>query len=92
MNEFKMGYNKFYLGDDENRPLAEITWTKPNNKEYIIIDHTYVHPTLRGQNIATRLVKRVVEYARDNDIKVASNCSFASAQLAQNEEYYDVAY
>ncbi|MBX7955427.1 N-acetyltransferase, partial [Staphylococcus aureus] len=39
--EIKQGENKFYIGDDENHALAEITYRFVDNNE-INIDHTGV--------------------------------------------------
>jgi len=89
MNEFNKGNNCFYLGEDEDNPQAIITWVNSGNN-YIVIDHTEVAVSLRGQDIASRLVERVVRYARKNNLKVKATCSFAKLKLNRIHEYQDV--
>ena len=48
--EIKQGENKFYIDDDENHALAEITYRFVNNNE-INIDHTGVSDELGGQGV-----------------------------------------
>ena len=48
--EIKQGENKFYIGDDENNALAEITYRFVDNNE-INIDHTGVSDELGGQGV-----------------------------------------
>ena len=69
MAEIKHGHNKFYVGDSEENPDAEMTYV-PTGKDKIIIDHTGVGESLRGQGIAKQLVEAGVNYARENDIKI----------------------
>lgn len=67
--EIKQGENKFYIGDDENNALAEITYRFVDNNE-INIDHTGVSDELGGQGVGKKLVKAVVEHARENHLKI----------------------
>ena len=48
--EIKQGNNKFYVGEDENNPKAEITYKQVDNNE-IEIDHTGVSDELGGQGL-----------------------------------------
>lgn len=48
MIEVKKGSNKFYIGDSEDNPLAEMTFV-PSNEDLIIIDHTFVSEELNGR-------------------------------------------
>lgn len=48
--EIKQGENKFYIGDDENHALAEITYRFVDNNE-ININHTGVSDELGGQGV-----------------------------------------
>lgn len=51
--EIKQGENKFYIGDDENNALAEITYRFVDNNE-INIDHTGVSDELGGQGVGKK--------------------------------------
>ncbi|MEJ7443047.1 GNAT family N-acetyltransferase, partial [Staphylococcus warneri] len=63
MAEIKQGTNKFYIGDDENNPQAQITFNQQNDNQ-IDIDPTGVPEEMGGQGIGSQLVKAVVDYAR----------------------------
>ena len=55
-----------------------------------IIDHTFVEKSYGGQGIAGRLVAKLVEEARKNDIKIIPLCSFAKREFKLKKEYLDV--
>jgi predicted GNAT family acetyltransferase len=60
------------------------------NKELIIIDHTEVDPTFKGQGIGKRLLQALVEYCRENNIKVIPLCPFAAASFQKDETIRDI--
>ncbi len=47
----------------------------------INIDHTGVSDQLGGQGVGKKLVKAVVEHARENHLKIIASCSFAKHML-----------
>ncbi|AIO18552.1 Acetyltransferase (GNAT) family protein [Candidatus Izimaplasma bacterium HR1] len=87
--EIKKGNNKFYIGETEDNMIARITW-KNGGSNIIVIDHTIVDPSLRGQGIAGLLIKKVVEMARQENLKIVPVCSYAVAKLTRTNEYEDV--
>ena len=89
--EIKKGTNRFYVGETEQNDVARITWTKGNDN-LIVITHTFVDPSLRGQNIATLLLEKTVTYARENNLKIKPVCSYAVVKMNRNEDYHDVLY
>jgi predicted GNAT family acetyltransferase len=89
MQEIKVGENKFYVGDDQEKPLAIITFY-PSGEYKIVIDHTYVCDALKGQGVGQELVKQVVEYARHNNKKIFPRCSYAKKIMHQDKECHDV--
>ncbi len=89
MNTIKRDGNQFYIGESIENRVAEITFVS-SGENTIIIDHTYVSDSLRGQGIALQLVNKVVEYARLEHIKIIPQCSYAKKVMTQNEEYKDV--
>lgn len=91
MAEFKEGIKKFYLGDSFQNPKAEVTYVN-YNENTIIINHTFVSNELRGQNIGKQLIKRVVDFARDENKKIIPQCSFARKEFDENKEYADVLF
>ena len=92
MLEIKEGKSKFYIGEDENAPLAEIIYTSSDDGK-ITIEHTIVSDELQGQGIAKKLLTRAVEYARENNKKIIPMCSYVKDQFERNEyEYEDIWY
>ena len=66
----------YQLCDEEGHVLAEIDF--PFVKEKTIeITHTVVDPSLQGQGIAGKLVKKVIELAEENDWTITASCSYA---------------
>ncbi|HIU64268.1 MAG TPA: N-acetyltransferase [Candidatus Avacidaminococcus intestinavium] len=87
MHTINQGVNKFYIGDSENEPLAEMCYTNAGEK-IIIIDHTFVSETLRGQKIGNLLLDRVVELAELQNKKITPLCPFAKAAMLKEPEKY----
>lgn len=86
---FKQGEKSFYLNDDNNKLIAEITYSVAGDK-LLIIDHTFVDPVLRGQGIAGKLVKAVVDLAIKQNRKIVPLCPFAKREFENKEEYHTV--
>ncbi|EKQ57162.1 GNAT family N-acetyltransferase [Clostridium sp. Maddingley MBC34-26] len=91
MVNLKEGNHKFYLGDNEEDMKAVVTYVD-GGEDTIILNHTYVSKELRGQNIGAQLVKKVVDFARENDKKVIPQCWFAEDEFNAHKEYQDVLY
>lgn len=64
-----------YYGDGEGR---------------IVIDHTGVPDALGGRGIGLALLRRAVEDARAESVKIVPACSYAAAQIARRPELQDV--
>jgi predicted GNAT family acetyltransferase len=69
--------------------IAELTYSR-TAAQLATIDHTQVDPALRGQGIARRLLDAAVNWARANQVKFSSTCSYASAQFVQDRSIRDV--
>ena len=80
---------------DENRFE---TWVDgyPSKLDYIqdgknfVITHVGVHPELRGQGIAGRIVQVSLEYARENSLRVIPMCAYAAAYIRRHPEYTEL--
>lgn len=87
----KKGINKFYVGDSEDTPLAEMTYFMSGNNS-IVVDHTHVSEELNGQGIGKLLLKELVDWARNENLKIIPQCPYAKAQMEKNEEYHDMIF
>ena len=68
---------------------AEMTFSKAGTSR-IIIDHTAVPKELGGMGVGVALVKRGVEDARKNGVKIIPLCPFAKAQINKHPDWQDV--
>lgn len=91
MINIKEGINKFYLGDMEETPEAEVTYVQSGDDK-IIIDHTFVSDKLRGQKVGQQLIEKVVDFARKENKKIVPQCVFAQKEFTKNKEYEDVLF
>ncbi|MGG0237463.1 GNAT family N-acetyltransferase [Bacillus rhizoplanae] len=62
----------------------------PTGEEKIIVDYTFVSDNLRDQGVGEALVKRIVEFAREEEKVIIPLCPFAKSQIERNEAYHDV--
>ncbi len=75
----------FHIHKD-GKSLAVLTYSKAGDDK-IIIDHTEVDDSLRGQGIGESLVKAAVQWARDNEKKIMPLCPFANSVFKKNSSY-----
>jgi len=87
--DIKEEKNRFVLYNDDNQEIGEMTWSDAGEK-MMIIDHTFVDPSYRGQKLAAKLVYQGVEKARREGKKIIPLCPFAKKEFAEKPEYDDV--
>ena len=56
----------------------------------LVYDHTIVPPQLGGRGVGSALVKKALDYARENNKKVVPQCSFVASYINKNPEYKDL--
>lgn len=88
MIDIKKGEKSFYVGDNEDEPLAKMGLV--DSGDAIIIDHTFVSEQLRGQNVGRQLLKKVVDFAKEKNKTIIPICPFANAELNKNSDYKDL--
>ena len=66
----------------DGEELGEVTF--PERDGIYVINHTYVDDRLRGQGIASELVRRAVEEIESRGGHVEATCSYAQLWLARN--------
>lgn len=87
--EIKQGVNNFFVADENNKPRAWVNYLPKAG--VLVANHVFVSPELRGQGLAQRLVAHLVDYARQNDLKIKPTCPYAVKSFAEHPEYADVA-
>lgn len=66
--------------------VGEVTFPESEKGVYVI-NHTYVDDRLRGQGIASELVRRAVEELEHRGGRVEATCSYALLWLARHRGY-----
>ncbi|WP_342354451.1 GNAT family N-acetyltransferase [Listeria grandensis] len=88
MMEFVQGENRFFKEDENGKLIAEVTWV-PSGDTLVILDHTFVDESLRGQGIASQLVEKVADTMRAEGKKINPTCPFAKAEFKRKPEKYN---
>lgn len=80
-----------FIIEENGKKLALMTYSKAG-EDKIIIDHTEVDASLKGEGIGKDLVADGVKYARENDLKIIPLCPFAKAEFDKHDDYADVLF
>jgi len=86
--DFDKEGNRYYKNDENGKNIAEITYV-PSGDDKVIVDHTFVDPSLRGQGIAEQLVDRVVEEMEKEGKKIIPTCPYVVKLFERKPEKYD---
>ena len=78
-----------FIYEVDGKKLAEMVYVTAGDKK-IIIDHTEVDDSLKGQGIGKGLLSDLVDFVRANQIKVIPLCPFAKATFKKVKEWQDV--
>ena len=81
--------NRIYAENDAGKVIAEVTFPQENDST-VCLDHTFVDNSLRGQGVAGKLVKEVVDYAQKSGKKIRPQCSYAADWFNKHSEYADL--
>lgn len=74
----------------ENDKRAGMMTYSIAGQELIIIDHTDVGPEYSGKGVGKKMLYKIVEMARDKNIKIIPLCPFAAAMFNKMEDIKDV--
>ena len=83
--DFKHEKGRIYLENDNGDVVAEIEYEEIESGVYNIY-HTFVDDSLRGQGIASQLVKEAVKIIESMSGKVKATCSYAKHWLEKNNK------
>ena len=78
----------FFIQRDAAR-IAEMTYSR-TNATMVIIDHTEIHESLRGEGVGRQLLDALIAWARETGTKVLPLCPFAKAQFGKDAAIRDV--
>ncbi|NLI94988.1 MAG: N-acetyltransferase [Erysipelotrichaceae bacterium] len=73
----------------ENEVIGIIAW-KDEGGNVINAYSTYVDPAHRGGKIALTLVEKLVNFAKENGLKIKPTCSYVVRLFEREEKYQEV--
>lgn len=77
-----------FLVEQDGKRVAALVYDRDNGR--LLIEHTEVDKSLRGQNIGYELVRSAVDFARREGLTILPVCPFAKAQIQKHPEWTDV--
>ena len=80
---------EFFAVNDTGQRIAEISYVW-SNEHKIIANHTWVDDSLRGQGVARQLLDKLVEFARENNLKIFPTCSYVDVMFRRDKSFADV--
>ena len=78
----------FFVEKDGAR-IAEMTYQRLGESR-VVIDHTFVDPSLRGKGVARQLLDAAVAWARSTRTKLSATCSYVVLQFPRDKSLADV--
>lgn len=78
----------FFIVNGGSR-LAEMVYVMAGPTK-MIIEHTEVDESLRGQKVGEKLLEALVNFVREEEIKVIPLCPFAKATFKKRTDLQDV--
>jgi uncharacterized protein len=83
------GQRGAFVLERDGRRVAEMTYRRVGDS-HVVVDHTFVDPSLRGQGVARQLLDAAVAWARQTDTKLSATCSYVVVQFARDDSLRDV--
>jgi predicted GNAT family acetyltransferase len=81
--------HKIYVNNEDGKMIVDATF--PFIKEgVVVVDHTYVDPSLRGQGVASNLMHEVYKHTKAKGYKVVATCPYAVAWFKKHQDLNDI--
>jgi predicted GNAT family acetyltransferase len=88
INDIKRGY---FEAVEDGKEAGKMTYTWAGDDKFII-DHTEVSEDFAGKGVGKKLLMAVVDYARNNNLKIIPLCPFAKSVFDKTPEINDVLF
>ena len=79
----------FAMATVDDKRAGTMTYSRAG-ENHIIIDHTEVNPDFKGKSVGKQMLYKIVEMAREKDMKITALCPFAVAMFKKLTEIQDV--
>lgn len=81
--------HRIYVKNEDEKIIVNATF--PYLKEgVVVVDHTFVDPSMRGQGIASKLMHEVYTFAKSKNYKMVATCPYAVAWFKKHQELNDI--
>ena len=81
--------HKIYVKNEEGTVIVNATF--PFIEEgVVVVDHTFVDPSLRGQGVASLLMHEVYKHAKAKGYKIVATCPYAVVWFKKHKELNDI--
>lgn len=89
IQQFNSEQKGYFKAEEDGKEAGrmEYSWAGPDK---LIISHTEVNPEFKGRNVGNQLLTAIVDYARQNRIKIIPLCPFAKSVFDKKESIRDV--
>ncbi|MDO9630077.1 MAG: GNAT family N-acetyltransferase [Acholeplasmataceae bacterium] len=81
--------HKIYVKNEEGTVIVNATFPEIS-KGVVVVDHTYVDPSLRGQGIASLLMHEVYKHGKAMEYKMVATCPYAVVWFKKHKEFNDI--
>lgn len=81
---FQYEKERIFASDKTGKIIALITWHFTEN--VAVVDHTFVDESLRGQGVASLLMKEAVAFFRKENYNTYGTCSYADVWYAKHKD------
>lgn len=79
----------FAIAKENGKTAGTMTYSKAGS-DFIIIDHTEVELNFEGKGVGKQLLYKIVEMAREKNMKIMPLCPFANAMFKKLSDIQDV--
>lgn len=91
MNKIMRDENLIWVGESKENPSGFLKFHPlEDDPKVLIAASTVVHPELRGQGMAQKLLDEFVNYARENNFQIKAQCSYVVNKFNEDHDYDDV--
>ncbi|GAB3655346.1 GNAT family N-acetyltransferase [Echinicola sediminis] len=85
------GSKGFFVAMEDEEEAGRMTYSLAGEGK-MIIDHTEVNPDFKGMGIGKLILMNLVDFVRNNNVKVIPLCPFAKSVFHKEEKIRDVLF
>lgn len=83
------GNSGYFKAIIDGREAGMMTYTRSGDNE-ITIDHTEVNSEYQGEGVGKAMVEKSAEFAREENLKIRPQCSYAKKVMERSSDFDDV--